>query len=232
MDSQMKQLAYGVLVKQRKACTLCDSQQCELQNPSIAFSGKYDTNEIGHWTDWQGSLNAKIMVIGQDWGDIGTLEKQGGECNVDNSATNRALMKLIQIAGVDVNENNFRNQHPDLFFTNAILCMKSDGGLAGKVKGPWFRNCVNSFLKPLLELIQPKIAVTLGEKATKSLLREYGHKGISFRNLVEQESPIIVGANTAVFPVFHCGSLGQRNRSFELQKGDWLRIRRYLELDD
>ncbi|PAD71409.1 hypothetical protein CHH67_24485 [Paenibacillus campinasensis] len=140
------------------------------------------------------------------------------------------MVQLLNIAGVDIDECTARNRHEDLFFTNAILCMKTKGGLAGKVRGSWFRNCVSTFLKPLIEdIIQPKVVITLGEKATRSLLREYGHKGIKFRALVERESPIKVSGNTVVFPVFHCGSLGRRNRPFEQQKLDWLRIKGYLE---
>ncbi len=230
MNYQSKQQAYRSLVEQRKLCTQCDSLQCELKNPSMAFNGQYDTSEIGHWTDWQGDLDARMMIVGQDWGDARTLEIQKGKCNVDNSATNRALMKLIQIAGIKVDENNIGEKNPDLFFTNAILCMKTNGGLAGKVKSAWFRNCVRQFLMPLIEIVQPKVIVTLGEKATQSLLRGYGYKGIKFKALVEQESPIVVGSNIAVFPVFHCGSLGQRNRPFEQQKSDWLRIRNHRVL--
>lgn len=70
--------------------------------------------------------------------------------------------------------------------------------------GSWFRNRVSLFLKPLIEgIIQPKVVVTLGEKATKSLLHEYGYKGVNFKKLVERDSPNIVGRNTAVFPLFH-----------------------------
>lgn len=233
MSNTNKQMAYEALVNQRKNCTMCDPAQCELINPSQAQNGRLDTKEIGHWTEWQGSLDAKMMVVGQDWGDFNTLEKQEGACNVDNSSTNRALIQLLNIAGVDIDENTAKNKHADLFFTNAILCMKTEGGLAGKVRGSWFRNCVSSFLKPLIEeIVQPKVVVTLGEKATKSLLREYGYKGINFKEVVERESPIIVGRNTAVFPVFHCGSLGRRNRPFEQQKSDWLRIKAYLERAD
>lgn len=233
MSTTDKQMAYHALVNQRKNCTMCDPAQCELINPSQAQNGRFDTNEIGHWTEWQGSLDAQMMVVGQDWGDINTLVKQEGVSNVDNSSTNRALIQLLHIAGVDINESTAKNKHADLFFTNAILCMKTEGGLAGKVRGSWFRNCVSSFLKPLIEeIIQPKVVVTLGEKATKSLLREYGYKGVNFKELVERESSIIIGRNTAVFPVFHCGSLGRRNRPFEQQKKDWLRIKAYLERTD
>lgn len=224
--SEYKEIAYRALVERRKECIVCDPFQCELQNPSKALDSRFDTNEIGHWTEWQGSLDANLMVVGQDWGDINTLVKQGG-CDVENSATNRALIKLLNVAGVDINNISNKN-HPDLFFTNAILCMKTQGGLAGKVKGTWFRNCVPFFLKPLIEIIQPKVVVTLGEKATKSLLREYGYKGIKFRELVEQGSPVVIDQDSVVFPVFHCGSLGQRNRPFEQQKSDWLRIKRYI----
>ncbi len=75
-----------------------------------------DTNKIGHWTEWQGSLDAKIMVVGQDWGDFNTLVGQKGKSNVEESATNRALVQLLNIAGVDIDERTARNRHEDLFF--------------------------------------------------------------------------------------------------------------------
>ncbi|MFD0871723.1 hypothetical protein [Paenibacillus residui] len=96
MTKENKQIAYKTLVNRRKDCILCDPLQCKLQNPSKALNGQLDTDEIGHWTDWQGSLDAKVMVVGQDWGDFKTLEKQGG-CDVDNSVTNRSLVKLLML---------------------------------------------------------------------------------------------------------------------------------------
>ncbi|MEK3731606.1 MULTISPECIES: hypothetical protein [Paenibacillus] len=81
--------AYKALVSKRKKCTICDPAQCELKNPSLQQNDKLKTSQIGHWTEWQGSLDAKIMVVGQDWGDFITLVDQDGETNVEESATNR-----------------------------------------------------------------------------------------------------------------------------------------------
>ena len=63
----LKQLRYRKLVQQRKACRACVS--LSLTNPSVCQGGIYDTEQIGPWSQWQGNLNARLMVIGQDWGD-------------------------------------------------------------------------------------------------------------------------------------------------------------------
>jgi|SRR6516225_1079702 DNA polymerase len=63
----LKQLRYRKLVQQRKACRACVS--LSLTNPSVCQGGIYDTEQIGPWSQRQGNLNARLMVIGQDWGD-------------------------------------------------------------------------------------------------------------------------------------------------------------------
>jgi hypothetical protein len=54
---------YKDLVCQRKACSLCQG----LVNPSTE---EFDSNEIGPWAKWQNNLDADIIVVGQDWGDV------------------------------------------------------------------------------------------------------------------------------------------------------------------
>ena len=55
-----------------------------------------------------------------------------------------------------------------VFFTNAILCLKTKGGMQGKVEKEWFSSCGETFLRPLIELIQPQVVVCLGERAWRS----------------------------------------------------------------
>ena len=64
-----KQDRYAQLVTQRRACTACES--LKLVNPSRCSGGIYDnTGHIGPWTQWQGNLEADLMVVGQDWGGV------------------------------------------------------------------------------------------------------------------------------------------------------------------
>lgn len=63
-----KLFQYQALVEDRKMCNACTGLIPKMINPSSIESGKYDTDQIGPWTQWQGDLNAELMIVGQDWG--------------------------------------------------------------------------------------------------------------------------------------------------------------------
>jgi DNA polymerase len=79
---------YRKLVSDRKACGQCE----ELVNGSSLRAGVFDSTEIGPWTRWLGDLGARVLVVGQDWGDQRAFEKLEG-LN-DPSATNKMLRRL------------------------------------------------------------------------------------------------------------------------------------------
>ena len=56
---------YAALVAARKQCRVCPNHT----NPAVCESGRYDSDQIGPWSLWQGNLHADLMVVGQDWGD-------------------------------------------------------------------------------------------------------------------------------------------------------------------
>ena len=69
-----KDVRYEQLVECRKTCSLCSA----LENPSRCEQGQYDSPHIGPWSQWQGHLNAELMVVGQDWGDTNYFIKNQG----------------------------------------------------------------------------------------------------------------------------------------------------------
>lgn len=66
--------AYEELVAARKACNRCH----ELENPAQVEGGRWDCEQIGAWSLWQGNLDAKLMVVGQDWGGTDYFLKNQG----------------------------------------------------------------------------------------------------------------------------------------------------------
>src|SRR6202050_3475312 len=52
-------------VERRKACRACPG----LRNPSVCVDGMYDSDQIGPWSRWQGTLDSQRLIVGQDWGD-------------------------------------------------------------------------------------------------------------------------------------------------------------------
>lgn len=59
-----KAAAYAELVAARKGCRLCSA--IGLTNPCLVDGGRFDSEHIGPWSRWQGSLAADLMIVGQD----------------------------------------------------------------------------------------------------------------------------------------------------------------------
>jgi len=117
----------------------------------------------------------------------------------------------------------------EIFLTNAILCLKK-GGLTGPVRTEWFDNCSKRYLQPLIDLIGPKIVVTLGVRALNSVLSLYDtSKPKCLRDVVDNEDGIQLGGDALLFPMYHCGQIVWiTHRKEEQQLKDWARVRHIL----
>lgn len=209
---------YLKLVAVRKTCALCQG----LENPSRCAGGKYDSGEIGVWSGWQGGLDALVMIVGQDWGGVRNFQLQHG---VDiASATIKMLCELLALAGLKAELPSGQTQRGDLFSTNAVLCLKH-GGDQAKVRPEWIRNCSNHFLRPQIEIIQPKLIVCLGQVAYEAVLKAYGLRCGRFRDAVEREAPLELPGGTKTVAVYHCGRrILNTHRKLEAQRLDWQRV--------
>lgn len=150
--------AYKDLVASRKACNYCKG----LSNPSCSALVKYDSDHIGPWSRWQGNLNSKILVVGQDWGDISYFTKWKGMDQPSGNRTNQNLQELLAIIVIEIGKPR-EPQNQLVFFTNLILCIKK-GDLQSQVNEEWFLNCSELFLKSLINIINPTIIIALGKK--------------------------------------------------------------------
>ena len=153
-----REAAYAELVRSGKACR---------------GGGVYDSNHIAPWSVWQGNLRAELLIVGQDWGDTRHFETNRGGESVRNP-TNDMLMKLLAGVGIDISPPlSTGSNRGVVFLTNSILCLKK-GGLQAKVNPAWFANCGSRFLKPSIDLVQPRVLVSLGALALQSITGLYG----------------------------------------------------------
>lgn len=212
---------YEALVEARKACRLC--HDLGLINASEVRGGRFDSSQIGPWSGWLGDLEARIMVVGQDWGDQRAFEKQAG-LDSPRSATNRTLRELLASIGIDVPDIG-PAVSPGVFLTNSVLCFRRDGGCQGPVRRQWFQNCGTQFLRPQIELVNPQAVVCLGERAYGSVLQAYQLPPVrNWRAAVEGPGLALGGGPTA-FAVYHCGQrIMNTHRKRESQFEDWKRI--------
>ena len=196
-------------------------------NPSACCGGAHDSEEIGPWTRWQGRLDAELMVVGQDWGDVDYFTEHAG-LDESKNPTNRRLRTLLAEAGFAVADVGMAEGRGNVFLTNAVLCLKS-GGLSGPVNADWFRECGPAFLRPQIELVRPRAVVTLGERAYGALMRAFGLQPIKFREAVEAPRPVELLPGVAYFPVYHCSPrVLAGTRTLARQREDWRRIGAWL----
>ncbi len=226
--SRDKCISYARLVYARKVCKACH----KITNPSDVYSNGIclDSGEIGPWSIWQNSLDAKILLVGQDWGDLQGFKLSGGR-DSENSETNRNIMKLFRSIGIYIEGPTSDEKHKDLFFTNAALCLK-DGGAQAETDESWFKNCGKLFLRPLIELIEPNVVIALGEKAYKATMEAY-YRALprynAFSEVVDSSGEIQLSDKTRLFAVYHpSGRIIHTHRPMDVQYKDWEKIKNYL----
>lgn len=156
LNATTKQERYAALVRKRKQCHLCDG----LRNPAEDDLAVFDSDEIGPWSRLHGDLDAELLIIGQDWGDVRYYITNRGLDDFRNP-TMRTLERLLSEIGLEVSLTTYDKGQLRVFLTNAVLCLK-EGGLQAKVKPEWFNNCGAHFLRRQIEIIAPRVAVALG----------------------------------------------------------------------
>ena len=222
--SESKAAVYRSMVASRKACTLCAS--VGLTNPAAPGLADLDADEIGPWTRWQSDLDAAVLVVGQDWGDVASFQRQGG---VDaDSPTNQMLRELLAHAGVSISPPPGAGQKVGVFLTNAVLCLKQ-GGAQAPVRDEWFTNCGRAFLRSQIELVHPKVVVTLGERAYRTVASAFAFVPQVFRTAVESSALVRLVPETVLVPVYHCGQrILNTHRKRDAQFRDWERVKAIL----
>ena len=225
------------------------------KNDPVYLTWCKDCKEINLWTYWQGrgNLDAKIMLVGQDWGcpvemsspiqsiqsiNLGETE----EYHFDTTnPTDKNLVKLFQSIGIDIS-NGRRDDR--LFFTNFVLGYRNKG-LTGNFKAKWVRESI-PFFHRLVDIIEPQIIICLGKTTFCGVLNAF-EQPLKIRRYNDYiscaQNPVHLYLPSSkpvqVFAVSHCGAIGTLNRNrpkdrygksgLDLQKEDWVKIRTALE---
>ena len=230
MDYSTKEIAY---------CRLIEQVRNAYQTPPDNLRWCEDCEEINLWTYWhgRGNLDARIMLVGQDWGCpwdsaatmvMSNIRKMnsgesvpymfGSESVIDQVSTDQVLIRLFQEIGYDLNTSNDKNK--DLFFTNFVLGYRTNG-ISGGFQKDWAKHDAPYF-RQLAEIIQPEIILCLGRDTFESVLMAF-HYSLSpkigaYNHFIESNrNPVTVRLQSQqvvrVFALAHCGKLGTLNRN-------------------
>ena len=77
-----------------------------LCNPSAKELRHFDSDEIGPWTRLHGDLNASLMVIGQDWGDVDYFVSNGGLDKLNNPTSQLLYDVILTLIPIDFSNNS------------------------------------------------------------------------------------------------------------------------------
>jgi uracil-DNA glycosylase len=207
------------LIAARKGCRLCVERSPGRIRSCAEFD--FDPDVVSHWEQWLGHRNPKLVVVGQDFGNVGYFVRCRGRDEPDNK-TNENLYRLLTEAGIDVKHPSQRDIEAPVFLTNSILCIK-EGRMAGPILGSWVDACTERHLRPLLRVLDPPVVVGMGNAGWRAVRAAFALKDAP-RLISRAAGSYWVAGGARVFAVGHCSPLGIINRPWPQQLADWRRI--------
>ena len=178
--------------------SLCSAVQNCIKCPRMLQSQRVLNGSVGN-------LDAKIMFIGEAPGRLGA-DDTGIPFHGDKSGHN--FEELLSFAKLP------REQ---IYVTNAVLCNpKDENGNNATPKKSEIANC-STYLKNQIELIGPKLIVTLGSKALDST-RLIQHHQLQLKTDVRTKNRWF---NKILIPLYHPGQRAMIHRSMANQRSDY-----------
>lgn len=159
-----------------------------------------------------GNLKAELMFIGEAPGRLGA---DASEIPFHGDKSGNNFEALLEFAGINRKE---------VFITNSALCNpKDEKGNNTTPSKREIENC-NKFLMEQIQLVNPKIVVTLGAmalEATKSLSTH----NFSLKGNVRTTNQWF---NRLLIPLYHPGQRAMIHRSFANQRSDYQFVKEQL----
>lgn len=207
------------LVAARRACRICMTRDPDRIVAGAAFD--FDPPVVSYWSQWLGHPRPRLLIVGQDFGDVGYFERHRG-ADDPRSQTNANLHRLLTIAGFTPGLPPAPDSDTPVYLTNAILCLKR-GAMNAPVPARWVRACAVNHLHPLIDALRPAAVVGMGS-----------HGWAAVRLALDlADAPRAIGVAAGgfwqagalqAFAVGHCGGLGLVSRPWAAQVEDWERI--------
>jgi uracil-DNA glycosylase len=216
----MEDRDYAGLVAARKACRVCVEASPGRLRSCAEFA--FDPPAVSLWELWLGHKQPKLVVVGQDFGNVDYFVRNRGR-DAPHNKTNDNLHRLLAAAGIAAGSPPELDAETPVFLTNAILCLK-EGAMSAPIRSSWVAACSERHLRPLLAWLKPPVAVGMGSHGWQAV-RQALALSAAPRAISQAAGRDWSGADgTRVFAVGHCGPLGLVNRPWPQQLADWRRI--------
>lgn len=234
------------LIETLSICEKCKNKKkkngkdCSLIN---IFQDKKFCKQIPSiWTDWYNRLDSKIMIIGQDWGPLEEMKKFHEWYLLEKSKQNwkevikkeKSLTKKILTNYLIESANSFnylitKEVLDKIYFTNAILCARKGNNYRSdniKLKESTL-DCSN-YLKHQIEIVKPKVILTLGYYPILSLSNIYNFKVEDTLKKIIKDQPEIKINQMILIPLYHPTAQVKK----EEQLKQYQRIWKYIGKED
>lgn len=169
----------------------------------------FSVNIPSIWTDWFHRVDSSIMIIGQDWGPYQEMKTLHDKLNYDKSnwkdliESEKSNTKKLLAYYIEQSSQGMYTLD-DLFVTNAILCARKGNSYRGDnidLKKSTL-NC-SKYLLRQIEIVKPKVIVTLGYYPLLSLASIFGFPISKTLKETIQCYPEIKVYDFVIIPVYH-----------------------------
>lgn len=212
MNTSHKETAINALAEEIKTCQKCYGLSQKHKVKVINIIASRSRTGIGFWSDAYPNYDAKLMIVGQDWGSEDTVKNKQPEYEPYYGEPKNSSWKTLMKHLKDANFNTSGGEYAftDIYLTNALLCAREGDKDSGYIPNKYFDNCY-PFLKNQIDLIRPKIIATLGKTVFDVFARVYNIKYKSFYDEVLTNKYSVDGI--ILFPLCHTSPLAERNRA-------------------
>lgn len=169
------------------------------------------------WTDWYQRVDSDMMIIGQDWGPYEEMKKLHDAYLVERtpenwdrliekekSLTKKMLTKYLVESSKNTQYEMTESDMKHIYITNAIMCARSGNHYRGDnimLKESTIR-CA-PFLKRQIEIVKPKVILTLGYYPLLALSYIFGFEIESNLTKTIEKNPEIKLKNYRIIPLYH-----------------------------